>query len=157
MIAKITAPELPQDVTGAENLQEMHKEYKVEIESREGTFNQYIDSGNKLIKDGHILSQEIQDRINTLEHRMNYLNRTWANRCQIYDMNLDLQYFKREANLLDNWLAVREGTLKDEKLGDSIPHVEELIRKHEDFEMTIASQEDKFNALRRLTMVNFST
>ncbi|KRT86320.1 hypothetical protein AMK59_2292 [Oryctes borbonicus] len=153
MIAKITAPDLPQDVTGAENLQERHKEYKVEIESRKGTFNQYIDSGNKLIKDGHILSQEIQDRINTLEHRMNYLNRTWDNRCQIYDINLDLQYFKREANLLDNWLSVREGTLRDGKLGDSIPHVEELIRKHDDFEMTIAAQEDKFNALTRLTMV----
>ncbi|KAK9716990.1 Variant SH3 domain [Popillia japonica] len=153
MIAKITAPDLPQDVTGAENLQDRHKEYKVEIESREGTFNQYIESGNKLIKDGHILSQEIQDRITTLEHRMNYLNRTWTNRYQIYDMNLDLQYFKREANLLDNWLSVREGTLRDGKLGDTIPQVEELIRKHDDFEMTVAAQEDKFNALRRLTMI----
>lgn len=153
MIAKITAPDLPQDVTAAENLRERHKEYKVEIESREGSFTQYIETGKKLIKDDHILSQEIQDRINTLEHRMNYLNRTWINRCHIYDMNLDLQCFKREANMLDNWLTVREGTLRDSKLGDSIPHVEELIKKHDDFEMTINAQEDKFHALRRLTMV----
>lgn len=45
--------------------------------------------------------------------------------------------------------------LHDEKLGDSINQVEELIRKHDDFEKTIEAQEEKCNALKRITLVNF--
>lgn len=37
--------------------------------------------------------------------------------------------------------------------GDSIPQVEELIRKHKDFEEAIKAQEDKFIALQRITMI----
>lgn len=60
----------------------------------------------------------------------------------------------KEANLLENWITSREPILHDEKLGDSIPQVEELIRRHEDFEKTIEAHADKFNSLRRITMVN---
>jgi spectrin beta len=43
--------------------------------------------------------------------------------------------------------------LNDDKLGESIWQVEELIRKHEDFEKTIEAQEEKFNTLKRITLV----
>ena len=71
----------------------------------------------------------------------------------IYEQNLDTQIFKREADLLDNWISSREPILNDGKLGESIGQVEDLIRKHDDFEKTIEAQEDKFSALRRVTMV----
>jgi len=61
--------------------------------------------------------------------------------------------FKRDADHLENWLQSRQPTLKDPNLGESIPQVDELIRKHEDFIKTIEAQEEKFNALRRITMV----
>lgn len=64
-----------------------------------------------------------------------------------------LQVFKREADLLENWIISREPLLHDGKLGETIAQVEDLIRKHEDFEKTIEAQEDKFSALRRITMV----
>ena len=54
---------------------------------------------------------------------------------------------------LDTWLNYREGILSGAELGDSIDAVEELIRKHDDFEKTVEAQEDKFNAIRRLTLV----
>ena len=63
--------------------------------------------------------------------------------------------FKRDADQLENWLQSREAMLHDPKLGDSILQVEELIRKHEDFEKTIEAQEEKFNALRRVTLVGY--
>lgn len=62
--------------------------------------------------------------------------------------------FKREADLLENWIVSREPTLLEGKLGDSIPQVEDFIRKHEDFEKTIQAQEEKFQALRRITLVS---
>lgn len=55
--------------------------------------------------------------------------------------------------MLDAWMTGREPVLKDSNLGDSIDAVEELIRKHEDFEKTVYAQEDKFNAIRRMTLV----
>lgn len=154
MIAKITAPDLPQDVVAAELLIERHKEHKVEIDARGDAFKQFYNTGNRLINNGHFLSQDIENRILTLQQRMDFLNNTWINRSIIYDQNLDVQLFKREANSLDNWLMVREGTLRDGKIGDTIIQVEDLIRKHEDFEKTIIAQEEKFQALKRKTLVS---
>ncbi|KAJ8891682.1 hypothetical protein PR048_004211 [Dryococelus australis] len=63
-----------------------------------------------------------------------------------------LVIFKRDADLLENWIVSREPILHDKKLGESIPQVEELIRKHEDFEKTVAAQEEKLTSLRRITL-----
>jgi hypothetical protein len=38
-------------------------------------------------------------------------------------------------------------------LGETIAQVDDLIRKHEDFEKTVQAQEEKFSALKRVTMV----
>jgi nitrate/nitrite-specific signal transduction histidine kinase len=55
--------------------------------------------------------------------------------------------------LLENWLSSREPLLHDENLGETIAQVDDLIRKHEDFEKTVQAQEEKFSALQRVTMV----
>lgn len=55
---------------------------------------------------------------------------------------------------MEKWICSREAMLQDEKLGDSIHQVEELIRKHEDFEKTIDAQEEKCIALKRVTLVS---
>lgn len=153
MLAKITAPELPQECTEAELVIERHKEYKAEIDGKEQVFKQFYLTGTNFIQKKHFLSNEIDDKINILRHRMELLVNTWNKRNIIYEQNLDVQLFKREANTLENWLIVREGTLKDSKLGDNILQVEELIRKHRDFEEAIKAQEDKFDNLKKKTMV----
>ncbi|XP_023018167.2 spectrin beta chain, non-erythrocytic 5 kst isoform X2 [Leptinotarsa decemlineata] len=153
MLAKITAPDLPQDCTEAELLMERHKDYKTEMDGRLPILEQFYESGHVFIKQGHYLSQEIEDKIKVLQQRMELLDNTWSKRNIIYQQNLDVLLFKREADTLENWLAVREGNLSYSKLGDSIPQVEDLIRKHRDFEEAIKAQEDKFNALKRMTLV----
>lgn len=153
MIAKVTAPDLAQDVAGAEALLSRHQEHRAEIDSRNDAFTSFYATGNILIKQGHFLGNEIQDKIRVLEQRKKLLSDTWEKRKIIYEQNWDTQMFKREADLLENWICSREPTLHDSKLGDSIPVVEELIRKHEDFEKTIEAQEDKFAALRRITLL----
>ena len=68
-------------------------------------------------------------------------------------MHVYLQQLKRDMNALETWINCREGYLKDHNYGESIDAVEELIRKHEDFEKTVFAQEDKFNAIKRRTLV----
>ncbi|KAG5890886.1 hypothetical protein JTB14_002826 [Gonioctena quinquepunctata] len=153
MLAKITAPDLPQDCTEAELLIERHKEYKVEIDGRLSILDHFYENGRVFIKQGHYLSQEIEDKIKVLQQKMELLDNTWGKRNIIYQQNLDVLLFKREAETLENWLISREGNLSDSKLGENIPQVEDLIRKHRDFEEAIKAQEEKFNALKRMTLV----
>ncbi|XP_039289552.1 LOW QUALITY PROTEIN: spectrin alpha chain, non-erythrocytic 1-like [Nilaparvata lugens] len=153
MIAKVTAPELAHDVPGAEMLLSRHTEHRAEINSRADAFTAFYKTGNTLISQGHFLANEIQEKIAVLEQREQLLNDTWQIRKTIYEQNLDTQLFKREADMLEQWIQSREPMLHDGKLGDSIPQVEDLIRKHEDFEKTIQAQEEKFSALRRITLL----
>uniref|UniRef100_A0A8D8XL88 Tripeptidyl-peptidase 2 n=1 Tax=Cacopsylla melanoneura TaxID=428564 RepID=A0A8D8XL88_9HEMI len=153
MLAKITASELSHDVAGAELLLSRHQEFNAEINSRNDVFNQFYETGNKLITQGHFLSNEIQEKIKILEARHQLLNDTWESRHHLYKQNLDTQLFKREADQLESWIQSREPILQDKKLGESIGQVEELIRKHDDFEKTIEAQEERFNALRKITLL----
>nr|XP_018898887.1 PREDICTED: spectrin beta chain, non-erythrocytic 1 isoform X2 [Bemisia tabaci] len=153
MIAIVTAPELAQDVAGAELLLSRHAEHRVEIGSRSDALLAFYKTGNTLISQGHFLAGEIQEKIKILEQRNELLLDTWNQRRIIYEQNLDTQLFKRDADQLESWILSREALLNDFKLGDSIAQVEELIRKHEDFEKTIQAQEDKFSALKRITLL----
>ncbi|XP_043484059.1 spectrin alpha chain [Leptopilina heterotoma] len=153
MVAKVTAPELARDVSGAEVLISRHSEYKAEIDTRNDAFNNFSRTGQDLIEQGHFLAKEIEDKISVLEQRKQVLKDIWQQRKLVYEENLDTEIFKRDAEILENWIVSREPMLHDGVLGESISQVEELIRKHEDFEKTIQAQEDKFEALKRVTML----
>lgn len=49
MIAKVTAPDLAQDVPGAEALISRHSEHKAEIDTRSDAFDKFYTTGKKLI------------------------------------------------------------------------------------------------------------
>lgn len=153
MLARITAPDLAKNVAGAESLIAKIGEHQAEVNSRDETFEQFYTAGHKLIDDKHFLAGEVQDKIATLDQRKKLLDTTLENRREIYELNLDTQIFLRDAELLEGWIVSREVHLKDAELGESIPQVEDLIRKHADFEKTVTAQEDKFQALKRITML----
>jgi spectrin beta len=76
-----------------------------------------------------------------------------AQRPHFIDIRVILQVFKKDADLLENWLTSREPLLHDGKLGETIAQVDDLIRKHEGFEKTVQAQDEQFSALKRVTMV----
>lgn len=47
----------------------------------------------------------------------------------------------------ETWMTKQEAFLSNDDLGDSLDSVESLIKKHEDFEKSLAAQEEKINAL----------
>ena len=61
------------------------------------------------------------------------------------DQCLELQLFYRDCEQAEAWMASREAFLA----GDSVDgdNVETLIKKHEDFDRAISSQEEKINSL----------
>lgn len=156
MIAKITSPDLTTNVAAAEGLLARIKEHQTEIDSRNDAFDSFYKNGQRIIKEKHFLSNEIQDKLNVLKQRKDLLETTLKKRHELYELNLDTQLFLREAEFLESWIQTREPQLKDHKMGENIVQVEELIRRHEDFEKTVEAQEDKFHALKRITLVRNS-
>lgn len=153
MIAKVTAPDLAKNVAGAELLLVKVKDQRTEVHSRNDSFENFYRDGHKLINAKHFLAFEVQEKISVLEQRKNLLDTTLERRREIYELNLDTQLFIREAEVLESWILSREPQLRDPKLGDTIGQVDDLIRRHEDFEKTVAAQEEKFQALKRITML----
>lgn len=63
------------------------------------------------------------------------------------------QQLKHEMESLEAWINIREPGMKEKQFGESIPGVEELLRRQDDFEKTVDAQDDKFKSIIRRTEV----
>lgn len=59
--------------------------------------------------------------------------------------------------MADGWLLAQEGFLGGEEWGESLDDVEELLKQQDDFEKTLAAQDERFQALLRETRVGGSS
>ncbi|XP_068910304.1 spectrin alpha chain isoform X2 [Tenebrio molitor] len=147
MKAIISADELAKDVAGAEALLERHQEHRGEIDAREDSFAATTEAGKLLLDKGHYASDEVKEKLSTLASDKNSLLALWEERRILYEQCMDLQLFYRDTEQADTWMAKQEAFLANEDLGDSLDSVEALIKKHEDFEKSLAAQEEKIKAL----------
>ncbi|XP_041352702.1 spectrin beta chain, non-erythrocytic 5-like isoform X2 [Gigantopelta aegis] len=153
MMAIITSDDLAKDLPAAEAMIVRYKEHKAEIDSRQEAFTKFKDTGQYLINNGHFLSEEIAEKIHNLHESRDGLERTLAHRRKLHEQNLEAQQLKHEMEQVEAWIHLREPLLKEKNYGQSIETVEELLRRHADFEKTVDAQEEKVQALRRLTEV----
>jgi hypothetical protein len=79
------------------------------------------------------------------------INDTWQERWDLLQLMLEVYQFARDAAVAEQWLVAQEPYLLNEDLGETLDQVEQLIKKHETFEKSIHAQEERFNALRKLT------
>merc|ERR550519_1563230 len=147
MKAVISADELAKDVSSAEALLERHQEHKSEIDAREDSFRATAEAGQMLLESGHYASQEVQEKLVSLANEKTSLLQLWEDRRVLYEQCMDLQLFYRDTEQADTWMAKQEAFLVNQDLGDSLDSVEALIKKHEDFEKSLAAQEEKIKAL----------
>lgn len=116
----ISADELAKDVAGAEALLERHQEHKGEIDAREDSFAATTESGQALLARNHYASQEIKDKLITLQSEKVSLLGLWEERRILYEQCMDLQLFYRDTEQADTWMAKQEAFLANEDLGDSL-------------------------------------
>uniref|UniRef100_A0A1I8HD84 Spectrin alpha chain n=1 Tax=Macrostomum lignano TaxID=282301 RepID=A0A1I8HD84_9PLAT len=148
MMALVSSDELAHDITSAEALLERHSEHKVEIEARKGTFNNFENYGNSLLDRGHYASDEIKERMEELAKLQKQLGTSWEERSKILGENLDLQYYLRECEQLEEWMTIREGSIKQaDSAVDGDKTVDVLMKKHEDLDRAIKIQEDKIKTM----------
>lgn len=66
---------------------------------------------------------------------------------------LEVHQFSRDAGVAEAWLLGQEPYLSSKEVGQSVDEVEKLIKRHEAFEKSAATWEERFSALERLTTV----
>ncbi|XP_032521109.1 spectrin alpha chain isoform X1 [Danaus plexippus] len=145
--ALIAADDLAKDVPGAEALLERHQEHKGEMDAREDVMNACASSGEALVAAGHRGSAEVRTALEALQRDREALNALWEQRRVLYLQCMDLQLFYRDTEQADTWMHKQEAFLANEDVGDSLDSVEALLKKHEDFEKSLAAQEEKIKAL----------
>ncbi|RWR99252.1 spectrin-like protein, partial [Dinothrombium tinctorium] len=149
MMSLVSSDELANDVTGAEALLERHQEHRTEIDARAGTFQAFEVFGNQLLQAKHYASNEIQEKLEQINAAREELEKVWVARRMKLDQCLELRLFYRDCEQAENWMASREAFLESDDMGGD--NVEALIKKHEDFDKAINSQEEKIAALAALS------
>ncbi|CAH0730725.1 unnamed protein product, partial [Brenthis ino] len=152
-LARVTAPELGADVAGAERLLARHRDVAAEVDAKDESFHTFYADGEKLVREGHFMSQEVETRMASLRARRAALDAAWRARARIYEHHLDALLFLRDADALDRWISARVPLVRDGKYGETLAQTEELINRHRDLEETIDAQRDKFLTLKRITLI----
>lgn len=67
---------------------------------------------------------------------------------------LEVYQFSRDASVAEAWLAAHEPYVNNPDFGNTLDAVETLLKKHDAFERSAATQEERFAALERLTTVS---
>lgn len=147
MKAIISADDLAKDVAGAESLVERNLECKGEIDAREDTFRSTVDAGQRLVDADHYAADEVREKLQVLSSEKSSLLELWEERRILYEQCMDLQLFYRDTEHADAVMTKQEAFLANKDLGDSLDSVEALIKKHEDFEKSLAAQEEKIKLL----------
>ena len=151
MSSLITDDEQPDDVTSAESFLTRHEEHKAEIDTRQKSVNEFYEAADTLIADGHSASADVKEKKQRLHNAWLALQETWREKGDELEQAKEVQVFKRDADQLEAWLNARDLDQESSDVGDSLDAVEELLKKHEEFENMLLAQEMKLLGIRKLT------
>ncbi|CAF2200217.1 unnamed protein product [Rotaria magnacalcarata] len=151
MIRQMNNSDKPHDVSGVDLLINNHQSLKAEIDARQENFIMCINLGKDLINRRHPRSSEVKEKCVQLSMLRDQVDDTWNERFEYLQLILEVYQFARDAAIAETWLIAQESYLNNEELGETLDQVENLIKRHEQFEKSLLAQEDRFNALRNLT------
>ncbi|KAL7672463.1 hypothetical protein ACOME3_007347 [Neoechinorhynchus agilis] len=148
--------ELADDVSGAEALLERHHEYKGELEARDDTIRSLVILGDELCSNAREFSlpevaeserDRVKESMTKLKKQRTLLQDLWEKKCLQLTEVMNFQLFLRDAEQAESWILKQQVYLLDGDVGDSYDDVEALLRKHDDFEKSLAAHEEKAKAL----------
>ncbi|KAI4903228.1 hypothetical protein NFI96_021851 [Prochilodus magdalenae] len=151
VIRLIEAQEKPRDVSSVELLMNNHQGIKAEIDARNDSFTTCIELGKSLLARKHYASEEIKEKLLQLTDKRKDMIDKWEDRWEWLRLILEVHQFSRDAGVAEAWLLGQEPYLSSREVGQSVDDVEKLIKRHEAFEKSAATWEERFSALERLT------
>ncbi|KAE8600783.1 hypothetical protein XENTR_v10013409 [Xenopus tropicalis] len=151
VIRQIEAQEKPRDVSSVELLMNNHQGIKAEIDARNDSFTTCIELGKSLLARKHYASEEIKEKLLQLTEKRKEMIDKWEDRWEWLRLILEVHQFSRDASVAEAWLFGQEPYLSSREIGQSVDEVEKLIKRHEAFEKSAATWDERFSALERLT------
>ncbi|KAK3578499.1 hypothetical protein CHS0354_007749 [Potamilus streckersoni] len=151
IVRQMNTQEKPRDVSGVELLMNNHQSLKAEIDAREENFAICINLGKDLLDRKHYRSDEVREKLIQLTKQRQNMTDQWEERWTHLQLILEVYVWSRDAAVAEAWLIAQEPYLQNQDLGDNIDAVENLLKKHEAFEKSAATQEDRFAVLEKLT------
>uniref|UniRef100_A0AAQ4RED3 Spectrin beta chain n=1 Tax=Gasterosteus aculeatus aculeatus TaxID=481459 RepID=A0AAQ4RED3_GASAC len=153
IIQQIETQEKPRDVSSVELLQKYHQGIRSEIEAREAKFTDCMELGKALLTRKHRDSAEIKEKLVQLIEKRKEMMFKWDDRWDWLRLLLEVCQFARDASVAEAWLIAQEPYVSSRDLGRTVDEVEKLLKRHEAFEKSTATWEERFSALERLTTV----
>ncbi|KAG6922325.1 spectrin beta, erythrocytic [Chelydra serpentina] len=151
IIRQIETQEKPRDVSSVELLLKYHQGIKSEIETRQKSFAGCFDLGKKLLQRRHQASAEVKEKLLQLTEKRREMMETWDRRWDWLRLLLEVCQFSRDASVAEAWLIAKEPYLASGDYGQTVDSVEKLLKRHNAFEKSTATWEERFAALQRLT------
>uniref|UniRef100_A0A4W5JZ88 Spectrin beta chain n=1 Tax=Hucho hucho TaxID=62062 RepID=A0A4W5JZ88_9TELE len=153
VIRLIEAQEKPRDVSSVELLMNNHQGIKAEIDARNNSFTNCIELGKSLLARKHYALEEVREKLLQLTDKRKDMIDKWEDRWEWLRLVLEVHQFGRDAGVAESWLLGQEPYLSSREMGQNVDEVEKLIKRHEAFEKSAATWEERFSALERLTTV----
>uniref|UniRef100_A0A671YVH8 Spectrin beta chain n=1 Tax=Sparus aurata TaxID=8175 RepID=A0A671YVH8_SPAAU len=151
IIQQIETQEKPRDVSSVELLQKYHQDIRSEIEARGAKYSDCMDLGKTMLTRKHRDSAEIKEKLVQLAEKRKEMMYKWDDRWDWLRLLLEVCQFARDASVAEAWLIAQEPYVTSKDLGFTVDEVEKLLKRHEAFEKSTATWEERFSALERLT------
>ncbi|XP_066467623.1 spectrin beta chain, erythrocytic isoform X1 [Tiliqua scincoides] len=151
VIRQIDTQEKPRDVSSVELLMKYHQGIKSEIDTRDKNFTTCIDLGKTLLQRRHHAAAEVKEKLVQLTDKRKEMMEKWDRRWDWLRLLLEVCQFSRDASVAEAWLIAQEPYLSSGDYGQTVDGVEKLLKRHEAFEKSTATWEERFAALERLT------
>ncbi|BFZ11613.1 hypothetical protein BsWGS_14652 [Bradybaena similaris] len=148
---QMNTQEKPRDVSGVELLMNNHQSLKAEIDAREENFAICVNLGRDLLQRQHYKQEQVREKLIQLTLQRLDMADLWKERWIHLQLILEVYQFARDAAVAEAWLIAQEPYLSNQDLGDTLDAVENLLKKHEAFEKSAATQEERFAALEKPT------
>ncbi|XP_034783719.2 spectrin beta chain, erythrocytic-like isoform X1 [Acipenser ruthenus] len=151
IIRQIETQEKPRDVSSVELLMKYHQGIKAEMDARNRSFSTCVDLGMALLARKHQASQEIKEKLIQLTEKKKEMLVKWDDRWDWLRLLLEVCQFSRDASVAEAWLIAQEPYVASRDYGQTVAEVEKLLKRHEAFEKSTATWEERLAALERLT------
>uniref|UniRef100_A0A674J021 Spectrin beta chain n=1 Tax=Terrapene triunguis TaxID=2587831 RepID=A0A674J021_9SAUR len=151
---QIETQEKPRDVSSVELLMKYHQGIKSEIETRQKSFASCVDLGKKLLQRRHQAGAEIKEKLLQLTEKRREMMEMWDRRWDWLRLLLEVCQFSRDASVAEAWLIAKEPYLASGDYGQTMDSVEKLLKRHNAFEKSTTTWEERFAALQKLTTVS---
>ncbi|XP_025830723.1 spectrin alpha chain isoform X3 [Agrilus planipennis] len=119
------------DLIGVQNLIKKHQAVLAEINNHDSRITAVVEAGKQMMEDEHFASDEIRNRVTTLQDHWNHLKDKANQRKQDLEDSLQAHQYYADANEAESWMREKEPIVSSTDYGKDEDSSEALLKKHE--------------------------